>query len=164
MRQEASVRLHPSLILSANARLHWAKKAEVTKTLVQFGRLQLGRGMEEVQERVNVTFEFRFQTNKHKPKDRANLHPTVKALLDGIVRAGVLYDDSDLFIDGPDIVISDELSGSPQYVIVKVVLEDVRSARAAKLHEAQSQIMQDRDIAAQLAVAKKREARQKAKR
>lgn len=160
MRQEATVTLHPSLILNANSRLHWRKQAEIKQALVQFGRLQLARKMSEVQDRVTVTFHFTFPTKRR--RDRANLHPTAKSLLDGIVKAGVLADDSDEFIDGPDIVITGETSGNPRHVHVTVVIEDVRSARARRLDEAESQIRRDRQAAADRAAAAKAASRRKA--
>lgn len=147
------MRLHTSSILSANQRLHWRKEAELKQTLVAFGRLALGRGMKPTREKVRVTFEFTFPTRRR--RDRANFHPTCKALLDGIVRAGVLVDDSDGYVDGPDIVVRDGVSGEPDRVLVRVVLEDQRSLRRARLAEAEAEIMRERDrVEAARALAK----------
>lgn len=139
MRQEATVKLHVSQILNANDRLHWRKEAAMKATLVRFGQLVLARQVKPVREKVRVTFEFRFPVKRR--RDRSNLHATVKPVLDGIVKAGVIVDDSDLFIDGPDIVVSDELSGLPGFVLVKVIIQDVRRARLAEMER---EIMMDR--------------------
>lgn len=48
---------------------------------------------------VRVFAEFRFPT-RHR-RDTPNLYPTAKALIDGIVDAGVLSDDCDGVIEGP---------------------------------------------------------------
>lgn len=48
---------------------------------------------------VRVLAEFRFPTNHR--RDTGNLYPTVKALVDGLVDAGVLVDDCDGLLEGP---------------------------------------------------------------
>jgi hypothetical protein len=42
-------------------------------------------------------------------RDAHNFYPTLKALVDGIVDAGVLDDDSTRYLDGPDIRIGDPI-------------------------------------------------------
>lgn len=48
---------------------------------------------------VDIWARFRFPSN-HK-RDTANLYPTVKALIDGLVDAHVLVDDCDGIVYGP---------------------------------------------------------------
>jgi hypothetical protein len=146
MRQAATVTLHTSQMLNANHRLHWREVASRKAVLREFGRLSLGRELTPVTDKVRITAEFKFPTVR--TRDRANLHPTVKHLVDGIVKAGILVDDSDEWIDGPDIVISDEKSGRPGYVVVTVALEDERGGRRARLAAAEAQIMREREEAA----------------
>ncbi|MER5649699.1 hypothetical protein [Streptosporangium sp. NPDC002524] len=50
-------------------------------------------------ERTFVVSEFR--PPRQGTRDAANLYPTVKACLDGIVVAGVLADDSQTYVQGP---------------------------------------------------------------
>src|SRR5690606_31604285 len=83
-------------IVSANDRLHWAAKAERTKALRRRGLIaarsagvQLGR---PVRLRVHIGWP------DARGRDRTNLAPVVKGLVDGIVSAGVLDDDSDSHI------------------------------------------------------------------
>lgn len=142
MRQEATVRLNLSQLMNANDRRHWRQELRMKADLVAFGRLALGRGMKPMRDQIRVTFEFRFPDRRR--RDRLNWAPTCKHLLDGIVQQGVLTDDSDLFVDGPYIVIRDELSGQPGFVLVKVILLDARRARLA---DAEAVIMREREIA-----------------
>lgn len=51
---------------------------------------------------VRLVAAFRFPTNHR--RDTGNNYPTVKALLDGLVDAGVLSDDCDGKLDGPFLV------------------------------------------------------------
>lgn len=44
------------------------------------------------------------------PLTRSKLAPTVKALMDGLIDAGLLPDDSDRFLDGPRTIIADRLA------------------------------------------------------
>jgi Holliday junction resolvase RusA-like endonuclease len=48
---------------------------------------------------VRVVAEFTFPD--HHRRDSGNLYPTVKALVDGIVKAGCLADDCDGMVEGP---------------------------------------------------------------
>jgi len=50
---------------------------------------------------VVIRVEFRFPNNRR--RDTGNLVPTVKALIDGIVDAGVLIDDCDGLVEGPHL-------------------------------------------------------------
>lgn len=92
----------PCQAISANQRIHWAKRARWTKAwrarayvaAIQAGRPKLDRA------HVTVTIHF---TDKRR-RDVANLYPTVKAVVDGIVGdASVLPDDSDAYLVGPDM-------------------------------------------------------------
>jgi len=51
--------------------------------------------------RAHVTITFRFTDRRR--RDVHNLYPTAKALIDGLVDAGVLIDDSDRYLTGPDL-------------------------------------------------------------
>lgn len=65
----------------------WAKKSGLTLPLVG---------------RQHATAYLRFPTAREK-RDPANWYPTVKAMIDGIVDAGVLADDSTRYLLGPDM-------------------------------------------------------------
>ena len=91
--------LPSSLILNANARTHWAQKARITKVLRARGRLEAkmsGARMERAHLVVRVGWPDK------RRRDVANLI-SIKPLLDGIVDAGLLPDDDDAHLIGPDL-------------------------------------------------------------
>lgn len=101
-----------SKLLSANDKMHWAARAKLTKQLRQWGYL-LGREGEGAA-RLGLTHarvEVEFAYPDRRRRDRSNLAPTVKALMDGLIDAGLLPDDADRFLDGPHTVIADHLAG-----------------------------------------------------
>ena len=120
-----------SKLLSANDKMHWAARARLTKQLRQWGYL-LGREGQGVARlhltRARVEFEFAYPDRRR--RDRHNLAPTVKALMDGLIDAGLLPDDSDRFLDGPHTVIADRLAagrlGVPMYEVRVCVYADER--------------------------------------
>lgn len=69
-------------LLTANQRLHWRQRAERTKHLRQRGAYaqQLDGGRLE---RATLVAQFTYPDRRR--RDDANLAPTVKALIDGIV-------------------------------------------------------------------------------
>ena len=118
-------------ILSANDKVHWAVRARLTKQLRQWGYL-LGREGEGVA-RLGLTHarvEFEFAYPDRRRRDRSNLALTVKAIMDGLIDAGLLPDDSDRFLDGPHTVIADHLAGKRLgvhlYEVQVLVSSDIR--------------------------------------
>lgn len=92
----------PCKPLNANERTHWAAKAKRVRAwrarayvaAIQAGRPKL--------DRAHVTVVVHATTNRK--RDIANLHPTVKAAIDGIVAdGGVLPGDDDAYLVGPDL-------------------------------------------------------------
>lgn len=83
------------LWLTANDRLHWADKSRRTRALRQAARLvtlAAIRKREAVRlQRADVTATVHYPTARR--QDPANANPTVKALIDGCVDAGLLPDD-----------------------------------------------------------------------
>nr|WP_303769103.1 hypothetical protein [Schaalia odontolytica] len=61
-------------------------------------------------------------------RDRHNLAPTIKAMLDGLIDAGLLPDDADRYLDGPYTVIADRFAmkrlGVPMYEVRVLVYAD----------------------------------------
>lgn len=101
-----------SKLITANDKPHWAARARLTKQIRQWGYL-LGREGEGVV-RLGLTHarvEVEFAYPDRRRRDRSNLAPTVKALMDGLIDAGLLPDDADRFLDGPHTVIADHLAG-----------------------------------------------------
>lgn len=118
-----------SKLITANDKMHWAARSRLTKQLRQWGYL-LGREGEGVARlglrHARVEMEFAYPDRRR--RDRSNLAPTVKALMDGLIDAGLLPDDEDRFLDGPHTVIADRLAvkrlGVPMYeVCVRVYVD-----------------------------------------
>ena len=86
---ELTVRVPAALWLTANGRDHWATKSRRTSHLRQLGFLA-ARNLPAV-DRANVVAVIGYPTARR--ADPANAAPTVKALLDGAVDAGLLPDD-----------------------------------------------------------------------
>jgi Holliday junction resolvase RusA-like endonuclease len=91
-------------LISANDRGHWSKNHRKTKQWRQTAQLVASsarnRGHLPLMERARIEVWFTYPTNHR--RDVANLHPTVKALVDGVVDAGILPDDNDKHVLGPD--------------------------------------------------------------
>lgn len=100
-----------SKLLTANDKMHWAARSRLTKQLRQWGYL-LGREGEGVARlglrHARVEMEFAYPDRRR--RDRSNLAPTVKAIMDGLIDAGLLPDDADRFLDGPHTVIATRLA------------------------------------------------------
>ena len=69
----------------------WRARAHVA--VIQAGRPKL--------DRAHVTAVISHTTNRR--RDALNWWPTVKAAIDGAVEAGLLPDDSDAYVVGPDL-------------------------------------------------------------
>jgi crossover junction endodeoxyribonuclease RusA len=94
----------PCALINANDRLHFRAKAKLTKAwreaaaaCVTWDQLTPFDAIE----RASITVAIRFPTNRR--RDVGNYYPTAKAILDGLVDAGVLPDDNDQHVIGPDM-------------------------------------------------------------
>ena len=88
-----------ALLISANYRMHWRENARRTAALRFLGRYaaysQTCNGTTHARCTLTVTVTYPPLARR---RDAANLAPTVKGLLDGIVDAGLLPDDNDRVI------------------------------------------------------------------
>lgn len=90
------------IITSNNERGHWAKHSGIKRTQRHLAEIkaraaQLPKGIERVHITVYIDYPDRRRRDAH------NLYPTVKPIIDGLVDAGVLIDDSDRHLIGPDL-------------------------------------------------------------
>ena len=89
----------PTMLLTSNQRLHWAKHGERTAYWRGLGNTAGVRV--EPMERARIVVHLRFPNNI--TRDVGNWYPTAKGLVDGMVDAGVLPNDDDAHLEGPDL-------------------------------------------------------------
>lgn len=82
--------------VTANGRYHWAKKAKMTRALRTRARFLARSKRLRVETPTLLTVMVGYPTNTR--ADMENAHPTVKALIDGLVDADALPDDSSQYI------------------------------------------------------------------
>ncbi|MGW4469696.1 hypothetical protein ACWENQ_08485 [Nonomuraea sp. NPDC004354] len=88
-------------LLNSNQRCHWRVRAERTKRIRSTAEI-LARGAKiPLLARAHIIGEFRPPDRRR--RDVANLYPSFKAAIDGLVDAGVLEDDDDTHLVGPDM-------------------------------------------------------------
>ena len=90
------------IITSNNERGHWAIRSGAKKALRHQAHLKAktARLPKDLQ-RVHITVYIDYPDRRR--RDAHNLYPTVKPIIDGLVDAGVLIDDSDTHLIGPDL-------------------------------------------------------------
>lgn len=103
--------------LNANDRIHWSQKAKLTRDwrANAWGAamcVQMRPTPWLVKAHVVATLHF----GDDRRRDVGNYAPTVKAAVDGLVDAGVIPDDSDRYLIGPDLRRGDA-SGVPRIVL-----------------------------------------------
>ena len=106
----------PAKRLSMNDRMHWAPKAKLThewRTAARYAANDLG---EFPPATVHVTFPVRDKRRR----DPHNTAPTVKAIVDGLVDAGVWPDDTDQYV----VVMDPTFSKETTDVIVELRARD----------------------------------------
>jgi crossover junction endodeoxyribonuclease RusA len=91
--------------LSANDRMHWRKKAAITADIRTAARLAFAQHPPVSRVEVRMTWVV---TTKHR-RDADNTVPTLKAICDGLVDAGIVPDDTPEFMvkHMPVIVMGD---------------------------------------------------------
>lgn len=108
------------LWLSANDRMHWAPKARATRGLRMLGLAgSHGLSGDESIGPCHVAAFIGYPRNGR--ADPANAAPTVKALIDGLVDAGVWPDDDSTYVIGPTY-LRDKASGQAGVHTVRLVL------------------------------------------
>lgn len=92
----------PCDFINANQRLHFQAKAKLTKAWREAAMIAAlaVRDLYETYPRAHVVITYRLADDRR--REVSNLQPTSKAILDGIVDSGLLVDDSDAHVIGPD--------------------------------------------------------------
>ena len=88
--------------LSSNQRLHWAPKGKRTKWLRDYAarRIWISKPSAPYKNGARITAHIGYASNTK--ADPNNAAPTTKALIDGLVEAGMFIDDSHEWVLGPD--------------------------------------------------------------
>ena len=97
--------IHKDLILNANKKLHWRPKNDRAQALKQLGAIAHRSLPKFNRVRMDVLVSY----PENRTRDVANLHPTMKHYLDGLIDQhpvtkigrGILPDDNDMFVRGP---------------------------------------------------------------
>lgn len=98
---QAVIRLAASDVLNLNDREHWRLKANKSKHIRQLAK-QIARASHAPHlKRALLTVEIAFPDRKR--RDPHNWMATVKPIVDGLVKAGVLPDDDAEHLLGPDL-------------------------------------------------------------
>lgn len=92
----------PCAFINANQRTHWRAKAELTRTWRALAAATIRAEFNPVHyTHAHITIAIRFPDNRR--RDVGNLQGTAKAIVDGLVDAELIADDSDKHITGPDL-------------------------------------------------------------
>lgn len=99
-------------MLNANDRLHWAQKAKRSRMIRNLAQAhamtRLTRNPDGVLDRAHIVVYVAWPDRRR--RDVHNVMPTVKAAVDGFVDAGLIPDDSDQHLVGPDLRVSADMS------------------------------------------------------
>ena len=118
--QEAVLYLPREKLINANHRAHWTKRNVLTRTIRNIAHWNgLAMKPATVRSRVVITYGW---TGPGRVRDAGNLQPTSKALVDGLVDAGVFPDDNDAWVEGPDNRFG-EKSDRPGLVKITIRIE-----------------------------------------
>ncbi|MGV0109815.1 hypothetical protein [Arthrobacter sp. CP30] len=119
----------PADWINLNQRLHWAKKAKLTRAWrsaahIRARQAHLVMGLD----RVSITMTVTKPTAR--PYDVHNLMPTAKAVVDGLIDYGLCADDSNQYMTGPDLRPA-ETKGPAQIIITITEIPATGSGFAA---------------------------------
>lgn len=89
-------------MLNLNQRMHWAKKAQLTKHWRRLAYVNaMAAALPTNLGRVHIVAHVTKPTNRQ--YDAHNLLPTLKAAIDGLVDYGLIPDDTNSHLVGPDL-------------------------------------------------------------
>jgi Holliday junction resolvase RusA-like endonuclease len=106
-------------LLNANQRRHWRHRQRVTKSWREETGWRARAARVPSLERARIVVEFSFGDQRR--RDVNNYQPTAKAIVDGLVDVGLLPDDNDRHLVGPDLRRVEH----PGLALVRVVVTDL---------------------------------------
>lgn len=112
-----------AMILTANQRTHWAKRARVARHLRTIGLAAARSQLPGVRlERARIVATLTFPDRRR--RDPANWAPTLKPIIDGLVDARLLPDDDAAHLVGPDLRIGAGRA-APSTVGITLAIEEL---------------------------------------
>ena len=96
-------------LLNANQRPHWRVRSARTKRIREEAAWLARKAGIPTLARAHIVGEFRPPDRRR--RDVANLYPSFKAAIDGLVDAAVLPDDDDTHLVGPDMRLGALVAG-----------------------------------------------------
>lgn len=116
----------PADWINLNQRLHWAQRAKLTKAWRTMAHIQARQqGLPKRLGRVSIVATVHKATARK--YDVHNLVPTAKAVVDGLVDYGLIADDSNEFLVGPDMRAGEK--GVPRLELL--IVAELRAAPSA---------------------------------
>lgn len=105
--------------ISANQRLHWAQKAKIVKQVRHESAMRArsaGWGPQQ-----HITIHLTYQPRDNRRRDPSNLMPTQKALVDGLVDAGIVPDDTPEYVTEtiPSILPAEKGAGGAMWLDIE---------------------------------------------
>ena len=107
--------------INANDRLHWAEKARLTRIWRHAAHGAVLRQHKGARFDVPVRITVTIHKTRAGRYDVSNLSPTSKAIVDGLVDAGVIPDDSNEYVVGPDMRAGEKRAEACVVVEVRAV-------------------------------------------
>ncbi len=95
--------------LNANQRLHWAKKANLTRDIRTLTGHLARQGIRPAE---HITVQLVWVVTDKRRRDSDNTYPTFKAMCDGLVDAGIVPDDTPEYMTKLGPVIRHEPGGT----------------------------------------------------
>ena len=92
-------------VLTSNQRLHWGERARRTRALRWRATLAYRAAGKPRMEAAHLTARLTYRDRRR--RDAHNIMPTLKACVDGVVAAGLLPDDDDTHLTGPDLRVAE---------------------------------------------------------
>lgn len=119
-------------LLNANDRVHWAKKARITRQLRDTACWLARHQKIPTLRCARIIAEYRPPDRRR--RDPANWSPSAKAAVDGLVDAGVLPDDDARHLVGPDMRIG---QATPRGQLV-LRIHEINAESPAEPHDQQN--------------------------
>lgn len=99
------------VLLTANMRLHWATKARHTRVIRDMAWILARQSRTQTMPHAEVEVVTKWPNRR--ARDAENIAPTAKAAIDGCVQAGVIPDDSSMYLKKVSYSIADDTHSTP---------------------------------------------------